>query len=256
MKTHILNLFKFNNLHEINFSFKLVEFDLGYLDYDPKELNKCIEKIEWQVASNIEGPASAIVIERKRYIAIPADSILTLKAASANSISVPLRLLNDIHEIQLGDNHHKNLILKFLDFAIRNHLQDKHQLWSLNTYQFYLKNPVFRSENSDVDMFGGFIYRLIEDKGDYYITLNPTYKYTSRTYLSDLVNSSNSSDLLRWLKGNYCLYQNGDNWYQIEICSFGKPIIEHEFIGKNNAVYKVKNYILEKTHNHKFNVEE
>lgn len=242
------------NLKAIDFSYKLIEFDLDYLNGNPKELKKCLEKIEWQVSSNIQGPATILSLNNKRFVAIPSNRELQLEYAQANSISVPLKELPIVHTVRVGDPSKKELIHKMLDFEIRGHLQDKHQLWSLNTYQFYLKTPVFSSNDSDVDMFGGFVYRLTEDNGSYYISLNPTYKYASKYYLSELVNDRNVKDVIQFLKGSRCIYQNGDNWYQIEIRGFGKNISTHTFIDNDNNTHIVKNYILEKTKHHRFNV--
>ena len=254
MRTHILNHFQVNNAKSLDFSYKLIEFDLDYLNDNPKELKKCLEKIEWQVASNIQGPATILRLNGKRFVAIPSNRNLSIEYAQANSINVPLKELPEFNNIKIGSPGNKELIHKLLDFEIRGYLQDKHQLWSLNTYQFYLKSPVFSSPDSDVDMFGGFVYKLIEDNGNYYISINPTYKYASKYYLSELVTAANSKDILQILKGSRCIYQNGDNWYQIEIRGFGNAISVHPFFDGAGNSHIVKNYILEKTKNHRFNV--
>ncbi len=254
MRTHILNLYRLKNLQEIDFSYKIVSFDLNYLKDNPKELNKCLDNIEYKVASNILGPAVRIKKDAQIYIAIPANRSISIEKAQAGSVNVPLQQSPDVYKTHFGEPLHNLLLQRFLDFEIRDSLKSKHSLWDLNTYQFYLKNPVFDSDASSIDIYGGFTYRLIEDNGCFYISLNPTYKYISKNYISDIVNLTNYSEMLKSLRGVRCIYQNGDNWYQIEIRGFGRKISEHEFIDIDNHSSIVKDYILNRTKNSHFNV--
>lgn len=254
MRTHISNLYKLKNLQEIDFSYKLVSFDLNYLKDNPKELNKSLEKIEFRISSNIQGPAIRIKRNNEIFIAIPANRSISIQNAQAGSLNVPLLQLQDTYKTHFGEPNHGLLLQKFLDFEIRDNLKNRHSLWDLNTYQFYLKNPVFSSDDSTIDIYGGFTYRLIEDNGTFYISLNPTYKYISKNYISDLVNSTNYIEMQKQLKGVRCIYQNGDNWYQVEIRGFGRRISEHEFFDNDNHSFIVKDYILNKTKNSNFKV--
>lgn len=251
MRPHILNLYKINNLDKIDFSYKLIEFDLDFLNSNPRELKKSLEKIEWQISSDIQGPATVLMTGGKRYVAIPANKTLRITKATAGSVSVSLKELPGIHKLNMAQRGDKMLKHKLLDFEIRNHLQ-RNDLWSLNTYQFYLKKPVSSVAESDVEIYGGFVYRLIEDNGSYYVAINPTYKYMGYRYLSELVNSIKTKEALERLKGLKCLYQNGDNWYQVEIRGFGKAIAEHEFVDGDGKSHRVKNFIAERTRQHKF----
>lgn len=254
MKTNIINLYKLNNLSKIDFSYKLISFDVSFLDHDPKEIHKCIEKMKQEIGSNIKGPVASLKIDNKRFIAIPANRNLTISKAQSYSFPVPLQLSDEIHHTSIDNPEHKDIIYRLLDYEIRKHLKDKHQLWSLNTYQLYLTKPVFSNSESEIEMYGGFIYQLIEDNDEYYISINPTYKYLSKNYLSDIVNLSNYQDLVKHIKSQNFLYQNGDDWYQVEVKGFGKPICEHEFKDNQNNAHIVKDYILNKTRNHKFKV--
>ncbi|HMI78015.1 MAG TPA: hypothetical protein VK484_04440, partial [Ferruginibacter sp.] len=254
MKSHILNLFKIQNIKEIDFSFRLVQFDINFLEDNIIEQKKCLDRLETVIASDVKGPAAAIYQDGIKYIAIPADKVLLITKVQFNANIIPVKLLEPKLKIDFNNKSHKNVIRKMLDFEIRRHLKNQPDLWSLNTYQFYLKTPIVNRDETDIDIFPGFVYRLVEDNGEYYISLNPTFKYASKYHLSDIIDNKNVLHR-QYLKGEKCLYQNGDDWYQVEIRGFGKQITEQTFIDKAGKSHIVKDYILKNTIGHHRNLE-
>lgn len=58
MRNHTLNLYRLNNIAELDFSFRLVEFDLPYTEGKEDLQNKQMQKIAQKVSSLTGGPAA------------------------------------------------------------------------------------------------------------------------------------------------------------------------------------------------------
>lgn len=254
MRNHTLNLYKITNLSDLDFSYKLVEFDLPYVDGKEELYNKQLQKIAQKVSSVTGGPAAILKRDGKMYIAIPADRNLREMKVDVTPFSVSVKPLADTYHIQSSSLTADNIdvVQKFLEFEIRRQLTNNNQLWKLNTSQFFLKKPIYSSEESTIEIFGGFTYKLVRlADGNFYICLDLTSKYIDKHYLSYYVNESNVNTVGSRFRGRRFLYHNGDDWYTTEVVGFGKKVKEHEF-SFNGQIHNVFDYISNKTSNHQF----
>ncbi len=254
MKNHTLNLYKVLNLHELDFSYKLVEFELTLIEGKQDLFNKQLQKIAQKVSSAIGGPAAILKRENRFFIAIPADKNLIDMNVDVTPFSVAIRLLPEVYHIRSGSINSNNVdvVQKFLEFEIRRQLSNNDQLWKLNTNQFFFKKPIVSNEESTIEIFGGFTYKLVRlANGNFYICLDLTTKYIDKHYLSHYVNLGNINTVGTRFRGRKALYQNGDDWYTTEIAAFGKAIKQHEFT-REGETHNVFDYISNKTGNHRF----
>lgn len=254
MRNHTLNLYKITNLSDLDFSYKLVEFDLPSVDGKEELYNKQLQKIAQKVSSVTGGPAAILKRDGKMYIAIPADRNLREMKVDVTPFNVSVKMLADVYHIQSSSITADNIdvVQKFLEFEIRRQLTNNNQLWKLNTSQFFLKKPVYSNEESNIEIYGGFTYKLVRLADDnFYICLDLTSKYIDKHYLSHYVNETNENTVGARYRGRRFLYLNGDDWYTTEVVGFGKKIKEHEFSfdGKTHNVF---DYISNKTNNHQF----
>jgi len=254
MRNHTMNLYRLNSIAELDFSFRLVEFDLPFTEGKEDLFNKQMQKIARKVSSLTGGP-SAIIKRLKRYfIAIPADRNLSETKVDVAPFSVTVRMLPDIYTVQTTtlDKTNIDVIQSFLEFEIRRQLSNNISLWKLNTNQFFFKQPIVSNEDSDIEIYGGFIYKLIYmGDGNFYICLDLATKYIDKYYLSHYINADSVKLLNARFRGRRTLYQNGDNWYTAEIEGFGRSIAQHEFT-LDGQTFTVKDYIENKTRNHYF----
>lgn len=255
MRNHTLNLYKITNLSDLDFSYKLVEFDLPSVDGKDELYNKQLQKIAQKVSSATGGPAAILKRGGKMYIAIPADRTLREMKVDVMPFNVSVKMLADVYHIQSSSITADNIdvVQKFLEFEIRRQLTNNNQLWKLNTSQFFLKKPVYSNEESNIEIYGGFTHKLVRlADGNFYICLDLTSKYIDKYYLSHYVNEANANTVGARFRGRRFLYLNGDDWYTTEVVGFGKKIKEHEFSfdGKTHNVF---DYISNKTNNHQFN---
>lgn len=257
MRQHTQNLFRVDNLNDLDFNYRLVDIDLSLKPEDSADYNTAIQKIRMKVASIIEGPAAIIYRDKKHYIAIPVDKSLNETKVKTSPFIAKVKSLDEEYCVDTNNltDDNVDIVQKFLDWSIRKQLKDTYDLWSLNSSQFFLKAPLTSLSSRSVDVYGGFKYRLerLAD-GFFYIVLDLSYKYLDKQYLSAFINVSNKDIIGKSFRGKKCLYQNGDNWYQIEIEGFGKPINEHPVLSETDP-RTVLQYIQEKNHKNAFKVD-
>lgn len=256
MKNHTQNLFRVNNLFNLDFSYKLVEIDLPDMPNQSMLYNTALQRIQAKIASEISGPAAIVFRNGKHFIAIPGNKSMPNMKIQTNPFSVSAHATSDIFNIDLRniDANSNEIMLRFLDFDIKKQLKDSFGLWEINSHQFFLKAPVYFASESNIEVYGGFKYRLVhQEDGQFYISLDLAYKYLDKFYLSENVNGRNVHQILPQLKGRKCLYQNGDNWYPVEIAGFGKKLSEHE-VPIDNTPIVLYDYITSKTQHSRFKV--
>lgn len=254
MRNHTQNLFRVNNLADLDFSYKLVEVDLQHMPGQEATYNTALQKVSYKIASEIGGPAAIVFRNGKHFIAIPANRNFEELRIKTNPFTVNAKLIDEVQHINVRNagRYSHEIISKFLDFEIRQQVKGSFGLWDINSYQFFLKNPIQTTTESNIDIFGGFKYRLIQQEdGSYFIVLDLAYKYLDKYYLPEYIDEKNYNERIKQFKGRKCLYQNGDNWYPVEIVGFGKKIALHE-TAIDNANQSVLDYISDNTKHSKF----
>lgn len=256
MRNHTLNLFRITNLPDLDLSYKLVETDLAKLEGKEDLYNRQMLKIAQKVASLTSGPTASIHKDGKLFIAIPSNKLLENSKIDIAPFSVNVKLLQDVYHIPAGKINKDNLevVQKFLDFEMRRQLGNNPQLWKLGSAQFFQKRPVQSNADSNIEIFGGFKYKLLTlENGQFCIALDITYKYIDKHPLSYYIKEANAQAQGSNFKGRKFLYQNWDNWYTAELVGFGKKIKDHEFMS-DGKTHKVFDYILSKGQRARFDI--
>jgi hypothetical protein len=247
MKDHILNLYRIDNLSELDFSYKLIDFDLSFIAGKEELLNKQLQKIAEEVSSVTKGPTAVLKRNQRFFVAVPADKQMEDRNVDGVPFSIPIKLLPEIYQIDSKNihGHQLDVVYKFLDYEIRRQLSQHSDLWKLNTHQFFLKEAI-KGIQGAINVFEGFTYKLVRlADGHFYVSLDLSTKYIDKHCLSHYINESNVRTFENSYKGKRFLYLNGDNWYTIELLGFGKAIKEQDFI-RDGETHNVLNYITEK----------
>jgi len=254
MRKHMLNLFRLPNLHELDFSYKLVKTDLKCSPGKEDLFNKYIRKVGERVASLTEGPVAVVKRNGGRYIAVPHDRELTEAKVDVGPFVVTVTGLPEVYRVGPGQVFQEGnlfIVLNFLDFEIRKQLGGNKAIWKLNNTHFLYRNPLQSNEDSSIEVYGGFSYRLVCWNDTFYVCVNLTTRYIDKHYLTHYVNGRNVDVLVKKLFGRRVVYQNGDDWYAAEIKGFGNPLREHLFM-HNGAETNVFDFIANKTRRHRF----
>lgn len=251
MRRITYNQYKILNLREHDFSYKLVETNLPFIKGQEKLNRQNLEKLMFKVAGMIKGPVASIFKDGKTFLAIPSDRFFKPTKVQLISFEVSVSVKNEIYQLHGRDIDKSNcdIPLKFLNAAIKRQLKQHYQFFELNnSNQFYIKTPVFHDDSSGIDIYEGFFLKLRQfDDGNFYLVLNPTFKYVHSKFLSQLIDLKNREIMLDNFIDKHCLYHNGDDWYIIEIVGFLNTIGQDTYSGS-----KIIDYINNRTSNHIF----
>ena len=257
MKKIITNTFEIQNLHDLNFSYKLIEVSINGLEYNrQKEWSKALEKARSQLASLIQTVAVPLFKEGKPYLAIPANKTFQGSIqVNTNPLPAILTLQPRIYNTYYGtgDAKQEEIVYKFLDFAIKEQLGSTEGLGSTGNYSF-IDKEIWDNDNG-VDIFRGFSYRLMSDNG-YAIIPDINFSYVDELFLSKLINNKNVGGLKKSFTGQTFLYFNGDNWYPIEITGFADIISKQTFEREKGQFSIVQDHIFKRNQYAQFNVKD
>lgn len=249
MRKNISNLYKITNLHDVDFSYKTIETDIICNQSNIVTNRQNIEVVAYKVASDSKCP-TAIFVENNRYcVAIPSDAVLKIEKVEATPLTVRLKEKEGTNVLKGSDIFIKDkttIVKSFLDFEIRKQLKYRKPVWSLNNSQFYENTPIKNIDGGEIELYSGFSYKLVAVGRELFICLDSTSKFLGKEYLSETINATNMS-LYSSYKKKRCLYQNGDNWYIVEIEGFGNTISQDEYEGLS-----IYDYILKSTKGSRF----
>jgi hypothetical protein len=246
MKNYSLNLFKLNNLSELDFSYRLVDFTLIQIEGQEEMFNKQLHKVALQVSSLTGGPSAIVKRNGKFYVAIPSDRSLDDATINVVPHNIKISLLPEIISVNVSSVTEDNVdvVFKFLDFEIRKQLQRSPLLWKLNSAQFFAKKPIYTQGDSSIQVYEGFSYKLVRlADGNFYTCLDLSTKYIDKNFLSSYINTTNHATITSLYRGRRFLYLNGDNWYATEFVGLGESIEKHEFDDEGQSI-SVYDYIL------------
>lgn len=251
MKNITYNQYRLLNLQAHDFSYKLVETDLPFVRGQEKMNRQNLDKIAFKLAAQTRGPVAIVKRDGKTCFAIPADKHFHPQQIQVVPFTVNAKLLPTVYHLQGKDISSSNyeIPLKFLTATIKAQLKDNYTFFELNNGgQFFLKKPVFTNEASGIDIHEGIVLRLRRfDDGQFYLVLNPTFKYFGSAYLPQIINAQSKDYMTERLAGKHCLYQNGDDWYTVEIVSFLNAISQDKYNGQT-----IFDYIAGRTAHHQF----
>lgn len=254
MSNHTLNLFKIQNLAELDFSYKLVEHNISLLPGKEDFFNKQILKAALKVATLITGPTAIVKRNGKTYIAIPVDKNLepcTIDIVPSIIRLTPLPAVYPVNTMQI-ENEEIDVIEKFLEFAIRRHLGYDNRLWRLSGNQFFLKEPFYK-QDKHAEISNGITFRLLRIQNQLFICIDSTRKNISKDYISTFLQAHDKDMIAGRLKNRRLLYQGGDNWYQVEMMGFGKSLQEVT-LKLDDQPANLYDYIINKTKGSRMNV--
>jgi len=234
-----------------------MQIDLQEIENDPALNNRNFHKTLMKLASATFGPVAPFYKEGKKYIAVKADSKINSLEINLAPMVANATLLPENYDLDFNSitNENRELALRFLEFAIKEHLGSNLKIWRYNSNQYFLRKPIFFEPHSTIDVFSGFNFKLIyHSDGHFYIALDLSYKYTDKKFLHEHLEGEDIEVMKKQLRGKKCLYFGGDSWYQVQIANFGKKICEQEFF-LNGRKYTVLDWASNHTKSDTFNMQ-
>jgi hypothetical protein len=242
-RTQALNLFGITNLRQLNGNYRLFEIkDLEtnwrHDDEQLKNLNNLLKIIAYEkhipvaLVSNdlpcIAIPASQN-LERLEYSLTP--DVMTLVPVAGEK-SIDFRKL---------DSESKSVALSFLRFALQGPLIRDIKLWSSGS-SYYTKFPINGKDSGrEVDIYGGFGFRLLSIDNNIYVVVKLSYKYGDPKWL---VNRCKVEEINEY-KMRHALYHYGNRFFPVQLLGVtGKSITDQKFKPENSDTTTVFDYTL------------
>src|SRR5207253_954665 len=233
MESHVLNLYRITNLETLKTSYRFVDIEgtVGDGDLADQNLSLLAKRVGYQE----QAPVSLVRSGAQPRLAVPADLELSKTEYELTPDVVSLRPRQETHELCLARlvPETERIGLTFLGFHCRTPLRNKQGLWSANSSSYFSKTPVnYRNDQRDVDVYGGFGFRVVAFEGGLHLSLWLAYKYCDNAWLLDRFSEAE----IRGLKMRHTLYLFGDRWFPIQLLGLtGKSIAEQRFVPDNGA---------------------
>lgn len=266
------NSFEWLNPNEFKFRYRVAPIELLCIQDDNILYHRQLKKIIREVSREIGGPAVTLYSKKKQklYIAVPYDSVLENFKIQTKPNNITLTLEKDIYALDFAKctEQEWELIKKFVEFEVRKQIKDSKAVFEDTAGRFIFKKPLPGCESFTVNIFGGFVFRMVADGKDrvHFVT-DVTFRMLAKKSLGQRINVQNVKFVKKSILGNgkikqdgkkgglKCIYQFGDLWFPIEVFDFGGEIIKNEFphpeTGKECNTY---DYVIEKTKNSSTNV--
>ncbi|UHG94675.1 hypothetical protein LQ777_29195 (plasmid) [Spirosoma oryzicola] len=265
MNKHTLSTFEIANVHDIDFSYKLIPTSLPFTLGSDADRYRELQNMARKVRSETQGPAVIVTREGKKFIAIPADrqlkgDIVCKTLFGVQRLSLASNAIAYSLKIKGCSDEELELIIQFLEFEIRRQIKALGFLVEDKAGRFFFKTNKFSPPAATIEMLEGFGMKVIADGPDrLFICLDIIYRYVGKQRLSEIINIRNVNRLqhilLRRRKiGLRVLMMFGDYWYPVEIISFGNRIDQQEFEDKQGNIRNVYEYTLTETKHHRFDV--
>ena len=245
-----INLFKIDNIREIDFSYKLIEINREDLPPENNQVhfNTIVNQVAIKISSKARCPHTIVNDGHSIFVAIPSDVHYESQKIKCLQLSIQTTLLEDVKhatwEEGLKEPNIRNIITDLLEFQLRAELKNyKYALWEYGSGKFYPKKETIRNERENVDIYRGFSFKLVNMGAEIYICLDIQHKYMSSKFLSDMIAYPiDKKKLDKTYNLQNAIYLNGSNWYAIQIKGFGDVISKVHFL-LNNESHNLYEYI-------------
>jgi hypothetical protein len=212
------NIYLIENLKELNCRYRI--YKIRGLTPDSDDYDKNIQFLIDNLSRKYKCPCQAYKTDEGTFIAQPEGFEELPKTFNLVRVSVKIEKTEGLHELKFDalNSLTSKLAIRFLQFSLQKPLYDSPNLWQPRAgFPFYSNIPdrEFRKLSLDVDMYNGFIFRVVLlSKGRIGICVDTSCKYISRNYLPTKISRD---DFNKKYKGLNCIYEYGTRWYEFKI---------------------------------------
>lgn len=221
-----INLFEIGNLTNKKISYRLYSIDALLRDENFVKNTNLLMK---SVSLDLRQPTAMVIRDDTPFLALPSNTILSKKEYQLTPHAVTLSPCEGISQIDFGNMQRPDLPIaeSFLRYAFQKPLMDHKDLWG-HSFRYYEKQAINRNDQSDrIDIFPGFVWNLNYINRTFYISLDCTQKYIERAWLIEKHDQNDEKNF----RYHLALYQNGNNWYMVQLWGFPqKSIAEQRFL--------------------------
>lgn len=245
------NIYPIKNLEELNCNYWA--YRVRGLSPDLEEYPINVQLLESKLSNQTDSPCEAFATGEGLFVAQPDGHVKLPDSLNLVRATVKIEREPQIKRLEFDslDPMTARLAERFLQGTIQRKFWNKYSLWQPKSgYPFYSKYPDqrFRKLSDDIDLHRGFSFRVVLlSDSRIGICIDVTSKYVSRFPLPTKIRH----DEFKAYKGMNCLYEYGNQWYEIKIAGLkdldastlelpsGKSLFEdvHEKAGRRKTYH-------------------
>lgn len=250
MQKHVLNCFEITNSRDLQVEYRLVDvegpFDPKLGDGDTAERN--IQQLRKRIAYEEKIPVALHRSGLAPVLAVPASHALEKMEYDLAPDVATLFPRDSTDSLCLGSlsKETERIGLSFLGYHLRSPLRVDGRLWAAGPWTYFRKRPLnYKNDEREVDVYGGFGFRLGVRNGNLCLWVKLTHRYAESDWMPAVYSEHEMREVLRM---RHALYHYGNQWYPVQLLGVtGNSIEEQRFIpnGEDSPI-SVYNYTKQK----------
>jgi len=231
------NIYEIENLNELNCRYRT--YHVRGLNKDSDDYHKNIQFMIKTLSEITKSPCIDFRDGEETFIAQPEE--FPELPISMNLVGLTVKIEKDPTSKQLDFNNlngtTSKMAKRFLQFSLQDPLYHNPALWQPKPgYPFYNKVPdqKFSDISNGVDLYRGFTFRIVQmPNGKMGVCVDTSSKYVSQFYLPTKIDRNE----FRRYKGQKCLYEYGNTWYEIRIDGLNDLTINEIILPTGKTLY-------------------
>ena len=247
MISHLLSLYRIENLSTLEMKYRLVEVDIpcysAAADADHK--HETVGLLERQMAYSERLPVAIVHRSGAVFIAIPADAKLSKLEYKLTPEVARLKPRDEVFvatfEDPLSDGY--SVALSFLRFSLAGTVWRHRELWSSGSACFQKRPANYQENGREVDIYEGFSFRVVRVDDGLYLSVDVKHRYAESAWLLEKHTTNSRSEL----RMKHVLYHFGHQWYPAQLLDIiDQPIEKATFALPTGEVADVFDYTRDK----------
>lgn len=232
MNQNLINWFRLENWHELQFEYRLVKVTVDGLKETDKLWHQHFYAAVNFLVFDTKGPAAVIYKDGNRYVAITGTAPLSKNTIAGCPLPIKLEIMGSplIENATSFSAENMDMANQFVESSLRYQLKGRPHLWEANANMLLRRTPLRLPRELETEIYTGFKFKLVHlGKDDVFVCIDMAYRYTDSIMLHQRLRQVPKENWQQIFSNKNVLYQNGNSWYPVKVQSFGGPISRHIF---------------------------
>lgn len=234
----VTNIYLIENLEKL--SCKYMVYRIRGIPIDSDDYYKITQTLVDILSRKTKSPCALYRKKDEVFIAQPDGYKELPESWDSIRTTIKIEKLSGLKELNFTktDNTNSNLVQRFLEFSMQSPLYNNSSLWQPKAgfpYFHKLPDPSSKKISNCVDLYRGFKFRVVNlSNGKFGICIDTQNKYISRSPLPTYI----ARNQFRDYNGSICLYEYGDNWYEIRIDGLNDLKVSEVVLPNGSSLYE------------------
>jgi hypothetical protein len=235
----LMNIFLIENPEKIRIKYRL--FKIKGLLTQSEDYDKNVQLLVDRLSRMTKSPCAQINENGQLFIAQPIGHSTPPERLSLIGTEAIINPTNIERELDYSNLEEKDIAIstRFLRFQLYGLLKRTNSLWRPGAgMPFFQKDPDPDFRSPEAVMYRGFDIKLVvlPDRR-IAVCIDTTWKYASNKYLPARI----EPDQFRRYKGKNCIYEFGNNWYEVWINGISGLNVSEEMMSDGTSLFEYVN---------------